>query len=684
MSPDGALLAYVRGGGDLIVRDLASGKEQVRVKSWNTHGHRFSPDGKWIAYNISDNEYNSDIWLVPARGGKPVNVTSHPDSDYGLRWAESGRALVFVSGRGKDRDVWHVWLRAEDALLSTVERAEQLKKIKSALAERRKRRASARSKQAGAPKKQAGPVGQKPPAASAGKPAAPTGPAKPKKSAKPVAKGKQQPDLLAVRVDGEELFLRVQRVSRLPGDESNVCVDPAGTQVLFTGQLAGNTAIFRAKYDGSGLRTLVPSVSGVSRMRYGPMGRKVYYLGTGGVIGTLDPASGRTGKIDFEARLLTDRQHVRSQKFEECWRLIRDWFYDAKYHGADWHKLRRRYRSLALTTRHLSDFNFVIKLMLGELNASHVGISGPRSASSANEQSGELGIDLDPGHIGPGLRVAQVLAHGPSMRRQARLEPGDILLGVDGHPIGPRTNLWQLLIDTAGQPVRLSVKRGTQTQMIEVRPVSAGADRSLRYREWVSSRRALVDKLSGGKLGYIHIQGMNWSSLERFERDLYARAHGKQGLLVDVRYNGGGWTTDQLLVMLQTKAHAFTVGRGGGKGYPQGRRPFYAWQKPVGLLCNEMSFSNAEIFSHAFRTLELGPIVGQPTYGGVISTGAATLIDGARFRMPGRGWYVWPKGQDMEFYGARPHHLVVQTPDSENAGADPQLERAVKVLLEKK
>ncbi len=660
-SPDGKQLAYLRGAGDLMLRELATGKERLLVKSWNTHGYRFSPDGQWIAYNISDHEYNSDIWLIRTRGGAAINVTSHPDYDHNLSWSASGRSIVFASQRGKDSDIWQVYLRRADAVRSKVEWAPLLKKIKAALAAKQKK-SKAKSSAKKASKAPKGPVGKQPPVK--------------KKPAK--AAGKKT-DLLAVRVDGKEIFLRVRQISRLPGDEGNPVISPVGDTVLFTGTLGDKTAIYKVKVSGKGQRALVPNAGSVRAMRYGPLGRKVYYLGAGGAISTLDPASGKRGRVDFEARLLSNRQHIRQQKYDECWRLIHTRFYDPKFHGADWQGLRKKYRDMALATRHLTDFNYVIKMMLGELNASHLGISGPRQRGGVSERTGELGIDLEHGAAGPGVRVARVLGDGPSA---AKLRVGDRILAVEGEKIGARTNFYRLLIDTAGQPTRLRIRRGDKSLDVIVRP--AGSDRGLRYRDWVASRRALVDKLSGGKLGYIHIQGMNWPSLERFERDLYARAHSKQGLLIDVRYNGGGWTTDMLLVMLQTRAHAYTIGRGGKKGYPQGRRPFYVWQKPVGLLCNEMSFSNAEIFSHAFRTLKLGPVIGQPTYGAVISTGSATLIDGARFRIPGRGWYVLPKGQDMEYHAARPHHLVAQTPGSENAGTDPQLARAVKVLLERK
>jgi tricorn protease len=179
---------------------------------------------------------------------------------------------------------------------------------------------------------------------------------------------------------------------------------------------------------------------------------------------------------------------------------------------------------------------------------------------------------------------------------------------------------------------------------------------------------------------------MNQGSLDEFERDLYAAARGKAGLLLDVRNNGGGWTTDRVLASIMARPHAYTVPRGADPehtdGYPRGRLFIQRYTLPMNLLCNEKSFSNAEILSHAFQTLGRGRLVGEETYGGVISTGGTRLIDGTWVRIPFRGWYL-PDGTDMENHGARPDLRVPQTPEDEASGTDRQLRTAVEDLLER-
>ena len=214
-----------------------------------------------------------------------------------------------------------------------------------------------------------------------------------------------------------------------------------------------------------------------------------------------------------------------------------------------------------------------------------------------------------------------------------------------------------------------------------LRPTSYGAVRQLLYDKWVRDTRALVEKLSSGTLGYLHIQAMNQTSFYRFEADLYAAGAGKGGLVIDVRKNGGGSTTDHLLTALTQPVHAITVPRGGGPGYPQDRKVYATWNKPIVVLCNQNSFSNAEIFSHAIKTLGRGKLVGVPTAGGVISTGATTIMDVGTLRLPTRGWFLTDTGEDMELNGAVPHHVVWPQPGQLAAGKDVQIEKAVEVLL---
>jgi tricorn protease len=216
---------------------------------------------------------------------------------------------------------------------------------------------------------------------------------------------------------------------------------------------------------------------------------------------------------------------------------------------------------------------------------------------------------------------------------------------------------------------------------VTIRPIAYTAARSLLYKHWLDHNRKLVDELSKGTLGYLHIEGMNMPSFHKFEEELYAAGAGKDGLIIDVRENGGGSTADLLLTALTQPVHAIAIPRGGDKpGYPQDRKVFATWNKPIVVLCNQNSFSNAEIFSHAIKTLKRGQLVGVPTAGGVISTGGTMIMDVGFLRLPFRGWYLIDDGEDMELNGAVPHHVLWPAPGDMPKGKDDQLAKAIEVL----
>ena len=329
--------------------------------------------------------------------------------------------------------------------------------------------------------------------------------------------------------------------------------------------------------------------------------------------------------------------------------------------------------------------------MLGQLDASHMGMFGENPEQTQADRTGHLGIETIPAENG--MQVRRVVSSGPADRSASRLNKGDIILSVNGRQINPEVNFYSLLDETADERVALKLRRsGGEIEDIIIRPASS-INREL-YEEWVEERRQITEKASDGKLGYIHIQGMNMPSFERFERELMASGHGKEGIVIDVRYNGGGFTTDRLMAILNTRQHSYTIPRGatpdieGDKkmfksNYPYSERlPFPVLMMPSITLVNETSYSNAEIFAHAYKHLGHGKLVGQATFGAVISTGSHRLVDGTLVRMPFRGWWVHATDENMEKIPAKPDHYIAEPPDAKAKGEDPQLLKAVELLLQ--
>jgi C-terminal processing protease CtpA/Prc len=315
---------------------------------------------------------------------------------------------------------------------------------------------------------------------------------------------------------------------------------------------------------------------------------------------------------------------------------------------------------------------------------------GEERKSIQHEKTGLLGIELKPTAKGK-LKISSVVLNSAADRDVSKLKKGDIITSINGEKVSATENIYKHLTATTKERILLGVISNKTEKEVIIRPkTSASADN---YNAWVKERKRLTKLYSKGRLGYIHIQGMNWTSFERFERELTAAGFGKEGVVIDVRYNGGGWTTDYLMAVLNVKQHAFTIPRGAAKDlsveykqfknyYPFSERlPLASWTKPSIALCNQNSYSNAEIFSHAYKELGLGKLVGTPTFGAVISTGGQTLIDGSFVRVPFRGWFVKSSEKNMDFTPAMPDIIVKNYPDEKAKGKDSQLKRAVEELL---
>ena len=758
VSPDGKYLAFVRGRGDLMIRDLKTGKEACLATSFEPPLFRWSPDSRWMAYEAPDREENADVWVVPADGSKPaVNVSQYPSYDGNPQWSADGQILAFASKReGFDSDLYCVFLSRELDEKSGVEldeyfkqQAEEVKKrkpLKSAVASGKIALAGGTATSQLA---ETQPAGSQPTTTQA------MGGQWDKKAAaelqatvrKWLKKFMEEPAKKPEKADekGEEkakkkpakkypyeletCFKRVRRVTTLPGDQERYALAPDGQLLAFISSHEGEAKLCTIKWNGKDVKRIVgESVGG---LQWALDGKKLFYL-KGGVPNSCSESGGDIKSHAFKAKMAVSHSAEAAQKFDDGARQMGLRFYHPTMKGLDWPALTQKYKDLALRTRTTPEFNEVFNLLLGELNSSHQGIYGP--GGGGPEQIGYLGCTLDRTFAGPGLKVTAVLPRSPADRTESKLVVGDVILRVNGEPVGPERALEAALINTVGDEVILELmpspqrpaqppapetrpsedakdaaenaegaelKEGDEAHSeaetvpasqptdaakggptrIVIRPVAYASLVNLQYGAWVESNEKYVNKNSGGRVGYLHIRGMDEPSFRTFERDLYAAGYNRDGLIIDVRNNGGGWTADWVLAVLSVRRHAYTIPRGGEPGYPQDRLIFYAWTKPATMMCNEQSFSNAEIVAHAFKTLGRGPLVGMTTHGGVISTGAYRLIDGTTVRMPGRGWYVLPDGVDMELHGAEPDVKVPVTPEDEVLERQPQLDAAIAATL---
>jgi tricorn protease len=677
-SPDGKVLSFRRGG-DLVLLDRASGQERVFRPGWDQEIEwRWSPDSRWIAFSQDDRDFNRDIWLASADGSTaPVNLTRHPDNDRAPRFSADGKLLAFLSGRVNNE--FDVYTLALDPSVEALTKAELETYFKDAgeAAKKRKPLPGPNARKAG----KGGKDGEK----SSKEGAKSEASSDADKGDKPEKAETRQDAPPAYRLD--DAYLRVRRLTRLPGDEAGLEITPAGDRLVFTGNDGGTPAVVSVKWDGTEQKKVAPAGRAT---QMGLNGDKVVVLASGRV-STSAPAGGEPKAVDFSASTPIDLRAWNDHRFTEAVRVFEENFYDGSMKGLDWPAVRERYRRLALAARTDGEFEWCANRLLGELNASHTGIATRRDEDNPSRRpAGRLGVRTRP--VPGGFEVLAVLPEGPAARTQTPLRVGDVITAVNGLASGPRTALEQLLRGRVGEEVVVSVRRipegGGTPATIDclVTPCGASEEADLLYKNTVARAADRVREWSGGRLGYIHIQSMSQPSLEDFERDLCAAAQGRDGLIVDVRNNGGGSTADRVLASLMAQPHAYTVPRGADpsytRGYPQDRLYIQRWTLPANMLCNEKSFSNAEIISHAFRNLKRGTLVGEQTYGGVISTGGATLVDGTTVRTPFRGWYT-PDGRDMENNGAMPDLRVPADPVDESRDLDAQLRAAVDDLVKR-
>ena len=372
----------------------------------------------------------------------------------------------------------------------------------------------------------------------------------------------------------------------------------------------------------------------------------------------------------------------RRQVFEEAWRVMKNRFYDPKMHGANWAAAKDTYESLLPHIADLDELHNLIMEMIGDMNASHTGISGGSRLPTQGPPEERIatrypGFDLEPDASGF-YKVAYVYRKGPADHDYVKLAPGNFILAVNGKDLKSSDNYWQLFNILPGRKFEFLVNSKPALDgawNVDVEPLTGAAFGNLQYDRWVDDRKQMVKTLTNGEIGYLHIRAMDAPSLAKFQRDLLENQD-KKALIIDQRFNGGGGIDQELLEILnQRKAYQYTRGRDS----LDVQRPGQAFFRPMVVLQNERSASDAEMFPDGFRALGLGKLVGVPTSGQVIGTGSFTLLDGSALRTPGAGVFT-AKGENMENYGVPPDVLVDNTPADFAAGHDRQVEKAIETL----
>lgn len=621
VAPDGSAIAYMHADKRLFVMDPDGGARREFVGDPDILHTEWSPDSKWIAFSRTTMGHKEDVFVVPSAGGPAVNVTDHPNDDFQPQWTDDGKRLSFAS-RTDDGQyaLKYIWLTRADYWKTDEEREEDFRD-----------------------------------AEAADEDVPPT-----------------------IDIDFEGIHERTETVTNMRGGYDFYAQTPDGRFYAFRDRSLNDDNLWLVDWKGNRLTQVSEGGSDPTELHWDESGTTCYYI-DGGRIATvsIDPGSGSItgrGGAGFSVSMNVNVPAERAVMFNEAWRLLWNGFYDAEFHGVDWPAIRDKYEPLAMAAYTDEEFRTVVREMLGELSASHLGIY---KYGGGGVTTGRLGIHHDERHEGPGIRVRRVIPDGPADR--AGVEAGEYVLSIRGRDIAPGENYHRLLENTDGEEILIRVARsddGEDSRELRVRPVRSLY--GLAYEDRIRQNRASVERLSNGRLGYLHIEGMGVGNLFEFEEDLFAQGRGKEGLIVDIRGNGGGSIHDQVLRYLDRRVYGYTVSR----GRPPSDNPLELYTQPLALVIDESCYSDAEIFPMGWKALGLGPVVGVPTYGAVIGTNDVPLIDGTMFRVPGSGWYD-TTGRNLENWGIEPDIRVDAVPEESARGHDAQLERAVKVLLDR-
>ncbi|MCH8935304.1 MAG: PD40 domain-containing protein [Gemmatimonadetes bacterium] len=631
-SPEGDRIAYVAAN-RLFEVNIESGRTTElgynQERGFNLA--QYSPDGNWILYDRRDANLGWQVYLMEISNRQEHDLTQHQFRNWVGRLTPDGKTLVFLSTR--DNGTTHLFKTA--LARHTEDPDDPLVKA------RRNREDTEEAEEA-------------------------------------------EPEGLTVNVDGIEH--RAVQLTRGENGVQSYFLSADGETAYFTSRDEDGPALFSIGLDGedqkkvaSGTFTqIMPTKDGKSAFYY--QNRE----GNSFEVHKVSLPSGKKEQVRFSFRVQVDHRAEWEQIFEESWRVMKYRFYDENMHGKDWDAIKAAYKPLLPHVGTYEDLYDLANQMIGELNASHVGVRGAPSRPMDNQyQTKFLGVELEPAD--GRYRVTHVYRDGPADKEWLDIEAGDYVLAIDGQEVRAGENYWNALNHALNEYVPIQVAdspNGDNSRELRIKTVTSM--RNIRYEEWVADNRDFVERESDGKIAYVHIRAMNRPSLARFENEI-DEFWNAEGIVVDIRYNGGGNIDQQLLDILERRPYEYWNNRWASRA--TGRRPRQAIAGPKVMLINHRSGSDSEVTPKGFRDLELGRIVGNPTAAAVIATGSYRLIHGGTIRTPGSLVVAYDPtkpnnyGVNLENYGVGPDVWAVNTPEDELAGFDRELKAAVDEAL---
>lgn len=704
-SPDGKKLAYLRNRREIMVLDLASGESKSLVpanKNFSyTDGdieYRWSPDSRWLAVTWYGHEsWVSEIGAVNIETGQIVNMTDSGYQESGPAFAAGGKALIYASDRfgershgswGGEADVMAVYLTQAAFDEATLDKEQLALKKKREEADKKKKDKKKEDEEKKETEEEK-PADDKAPSETADE----------SKEEEKKEDKEEEKKIEPIEFETEDLDLRRRRLTLHSSQIASFDLSPDGEHLVYLAQVDDKWGLWLTKVRDRSTSNILPlggdrggrggdggGGGGGGVVHFSKDGKSAFLMQGGrlskiGLAGAMGDEGGRAKSepVSFAAEMVVDENGERQYIFDHAWRQVRDKFYDEKLHGVDWESMRKNYAAFLPTINNNHDFAELLSELLGELNASHTGCRY-RPGRQDGDNTASLGLLFDLASEEAGLKVAEVIERGPCDRAECKIVPGTVITHINGVELVANVNPWKLLNRQSGKPVRLSLSKDGTTWEETVRPISTGEESNLLYERWIAGCRKRCEELSGGRIGYVHVRGMNDGSFRRVYDEVLGKNNEKEALIVDTRFNGGGWLHEDLATFLGGKRYIQFAPRGFEEG-GLGGEPINKWTRPVAVLQSESNYSDAHFFPWTFRVKGIGKLVGAPVPG----TATAVWWEGQInpdlvFGIPQVGMLT-DKGTFLENDQLEPDILVLNDPPAVAAGRDPQLEAAVQTLL---
>lgn len=663
-SPDSKMLAFSDKDHALHVVDVASGKVTSADKDdyGDITDYRWSPDSRWLTYTKNNEAQFSSVYVYNLADTKVYRLTSGMTNDANPVFDPKGRYLYFTSNRDFNLtfSAWefnyvytdptrvYVGVLAEDGPALFLPQSDEEK-------------AAAADSADAAPKADAKPEAKA-------------------DAAKPDAVKKTQ---VVVKIDPATFERRVRAIPGPPGNYGSLRALPTG--VLYIKTDGDNQSLRFYNVDDRKEETVLEELNGYD---LSANGEKILVSLARNNFAIVNPKGGQktaetTLKLDT-MQMKVDPRAEWKQEFDDAWRILRDWFYDPNMHGNDWNGIRAKYAQLVPFVAHRADLDYILGEIAGEMNSGHVYVGSPPELNQPRVENGLLGAEIvaDDGgfrikHIYPGENWHENF-RSPLTEPGVKVREGDYILAVDGVSTKGVDNFYRLLENKADRVVTLLVNGSNSTtgaREEKVRPVKR--ETNLRYLDWVASRRAYVDKASGGRIGYMHLPNTAQEGNRELFKSFYPQVN-KEALIIDDRYNGGGFIPDRMIELLDRPVLNYWARR----TIKPVATPAYAHVGPKAMLINGYAASGGDALPYYFRKRGLGTLIGTRTWGGLIGlSGNPNLMDGGSVSAPTFRFFDTEGMWAVEGVGVSPDIEVVDRPDLVAAGQDPSLEAAVKHLL---